>query len=310
MRWRETVPARFSCLLAAALAIGVLGGCSVRRMAVNALGNALAAGGSSYASDDDPELVKGALPFALKTIEGLLDTPQRHRALLLAAASGFTQYSYAFVQSEADYVEADDFAAAKAMRARAVRLYLRARGYGLRGLEEAAPGCGAELTREPQRCLARLGRADIGLLYWTAAPWAAAISLAKQNAELTADLALTEALMRRGLELDEGWSEGAIHDFFIAYEGGRPPAAGGSVERARRHLERALVLAHGRRAAPLVSFAETVALGAQDRAEFETLLNKALAIDPDAAPEQRLANLVAQKRARWLLARAPELFLE
>jgi predicted anti-sigma-YlaC factor YlaD len=46
----------------------------------------------------------------------------------------------------------------------------------------------------------------------------------------------------------------------------------------------------------------------QDRAEFERLLKRALEIDPDARPEWRLANLVMQRRARWLLARTDSLF--
>ena len=48
----------------------------------------------------------------------------------------------------------------------------------------------------------------------------------------------------------------------------------------------------------------------QDRAEFESLLEKAMAVDLDAAPEQRLANLIAQRKARFLLDNADELFLE
>jgi predicted anti-sigma-YlaC factor YlaD len=51
-------------------------------------------------------------------------------------------------------------------------------------------------------------------------------------------------------------------------------------------------------------------LPAQDRAEFESLLKQAIAVDPGARPEWRLANLVMQKRARRLLARADELFPE
>jgi hypothetical protein len=34
------------------------------------------------------------------------------------------------------------------------------------------------------------------------------------------------------------------------------------------------------------------------RREFEALLRQALAVDPDARPEWRLANLVMQRRAR------------
>ncbi|MFZ2445210.1 MAG: TRAP transporter TatT component family protein, partial [Syntrophobacteraceae bacterium] len=73
---------------------------------------------------------------------------------------------------------------------------------------------------------------------------------------------------------------------------------------------RAVQLAGGRRAAPLVAFAETVDVSTQDRAEFKELLDRALAIDIDAAPEQRLANVIAQRRARWLLDRMDRLFLE
>ena len=48
-------------------------GCSVKKIAINALGNALSEGTSSFGKDDDPELVRDAVPFALKTIEMLID---------------------------------------------------------------------------------------------------------------------------------------------------------------------------------------------------------------------------------------------
>lgn len=303
-------PPRFAPLLV--LAALLLPACSARRVAVNALANALAAGGETYATDDDPELVAAAIPFGLKTIEALLAESPRHEGLLLAAASGFTQYAYAFVQAEADYLEERDLARATALRARARRLYARALGYGLRGLEVRHPGFGAALRDDSLRApaLAKATKADVPLLYWTGAAWGAAISLSKEDAELTADQGLVEALQRRALALDEGFGQGAIHDFFIAFEGGRPAAAGGSAERARAHLERAVALSGGKRAAPYVSFAESVSVGAQDRAGFEEMLGKALAVDPDAVPELRLANTVSRRRAAWLLARADELFVE
>ena len=111
------------------------------------------------------------------------------------------------------------------------------------------------------------------------------------------------------LALDETFEAGAIHDFFIAYEGGRA-TVGGSIAEARHHLERALELSRGHRASPLVSFAETVSVGRQDKAEFKQLLDRALAVDPNAAPEFRLANVLAQRRARWLLGRTEELFVD
>jgi predicted anti-sigma-YlaC factor YlaD len=62
-------------------------------------------------------------------------------------------------------------------------------------------------------------------------------------------------------------------------------------------------------ASPYVSLAETVSVSKQDRAEFESLLKRALAIDPNTKPEWRLSNIVMQRRARWLLSREDDLFL-
>lgn len=294
------------------VAVLTLTGCSIRRLAVRSLGSALAGGADVYASDDDPELVAGALPFGLKTIEALLAEDPKNPQLLLAAASGFTQYAYAFVQQEADFVEERDLERATALRERARRLYLRALEYGWRALELDFPGLRARLQSDPAAAegkLAGLGKQHVPLLYWTASSWAAAISIAIEDAEMTADLGVVEAMMRRALALDEGYDSGALHDFFLAYEGSRA-SVGGSLEKAREHFDRAMALAKGKRAGPLVSLAETVAVANQDRAEFQRLLDQALALDPNAAPEQRLANVIAQRRARWLLAHADALFVE
>jgi hypothetical protein len=123
------------CLVAAASF-----GCSTKRMAVAWLGDALAGGQATFAEDDDPDLVGAAVPFALKTTEALLKEAPRHRALRLAAASGFAQYTYGLLQQQADFVEAHDLDQATGLRARARRLYLRARDHGLSGLEIDCPG--------------------------------------------------------------------------------------------------------------------------------------------------------------------------
>jgi predicted anti-sigma-YlaC factor YlaD len=307
-------PALFLPLLLvpiAALAFGLAGCSSVQRLAVNRVGDALAQGGSVYASDDDPELVFQAVPFALKTVESLLAQSPRHKGLLLAAASGFTEYAYGALQQEADYVEARDLARATELRNRARKLYLRAMGYGWRGLEVDLPDLRQRLRvdADPDHALSATTRAQVPLLYWTGAAWGAAIAISKDDPELTADQSRAAALIRRVLALDEGFEAGAAHDFMIAYEGGRA-SVGGSLAEARRHLQRSLELARGHRAGPLVTFAETVSVGRQDKAEFKQLLEQALAVDANAAPDFRLANVLAQRRARWLLGRTEELFVE
>ena len=69
-------------------------------------------------------------------------------------------------------------------------------------------------------------------------------------------------------------------------------------------------LTGGGLASPYVSYAENVCVQTQDRSQFEALLQRAIAIDPDATKKWRLENHISQRRARWLLSRADELFLE
>jgi predicted anti-sigma-YlaC factor YlaD len=301
---------RAAAWLAAAVALAAGSGCSIKRYAINKLGDSLAASGATYASDDDPQLIREALPFSLKLIESLLAESPRHRGLLFAAASGFTQYSYAFVHQDADEMEERDLAVSTVLKTRARRLYLRARNYGMRGLEVRHPGLEKQLRDDPAAAAARLTRTDVPLAYWTAVSWAAAISVSKDNPDLVAAQPMVETLIDRAFNLNEDFDQGAIHSFLITYEMGRPGGETGAPARSRKRFARAMELTGGRQAGPLVSLAENVSVAAQNRKEFEELLKRAIEIDADAKPDCRLANLVAQRRARWLLGRADRLFVD
>ena len=286
----------------------LINGCAglVRDLAADALSG----GGLTYAADDDPELVRDALPFALKTTEALLEDAPTNAKLLLPAAAGFTQYAYAFVQQDAEQMDTTDPEAAKPLFARARKLYMRARRYGLQGLETRHEHFRATFARDRAAALTRTDGHDVPFLYWTAAAWAAEISISKSDLALVGELPAVEALMGRALALDEAYDFGAIHEFYVAYDGGRAESAGGGVTRARQHLDRALALSQGKKVAPLVTWAETVSVQAQDRKQFDEMLDRALSFDVDEAPRFRLANLIAKLRARRLRVRAGDLFLK
>jgi predicted anti-sigma-YlaC factor YlaD len=284
-------------------------GCSIKRYAVDTLGDSLARGTSTFSSDDDIELIGEALPFSLKLVESLLAERPGHRSLLLAAASGFMQYSYVFVQQPADEIESIDISKCLEMRVRARRLYIRARNYGLRGLEVAHPGIEKALRQTPDDAVRTLVASDVPLAYWTAASWASAMALGKDNPELIADQPIVEALIDRAAALDDRFEAGAIHSFLIAYEPARQGGKGDPLARSRRHFELAVELSDAKLAGPYVTYAEAVSVAKQDRIEFESILRRALAIDVNAKPEWRLANIAYQRRAHWLLSHTDDLFV-
>jgi predicted anti-sigma-YlaC factor YlaD len=280
--------------------------CSLKKYTLRTVGDALAAdASSSMGSDNDPQLIRDATPFTLKLVEMLLARNPRHSGLLLAAASGFTEYSYAFVQLNAD--ETEDKAEAAAMRARAAKLYLRARDYGMRGLELRHANFAQELKKDPKAAVQQLKSEDVPFMYWTAVSWAGALA-ASRDLFMLPQIPQFEALILRALELNESWEEGRIHTFMIGYEMGSPTRGGEKAARAKQHFERAVELSRGRQAGPYVVYAESVLEAQRDRNGFEAALKKALAIDVNLEPQVRLQNLILQRRARWLLGRTNLLF--
>jgi len=290
----------------------LLCGCaSIKRMAINQVGDALAEGNSVFETDEDLELVGEALPFGLKLMESLLSRSPRHKGMLTAACRGFTSYSYAYVHFDAEVTkEQVDLDEGRRGEARARRLYLRARDYGLRALEESYEGITGEIAADPRSAAARVGEEDVPLLYWNAAALGLAISVSRGDAHMLVRIPEVEALLDRALELDEGWQKGSLHEFAIVLASAGTTFDLDAVPELRKHYERALALSEGRRASLFVTWAESVSVATQDAAEFREMLEHALKVDPDEAKEIRLMNLVSQRRARWLMGRIDDLFLD
>ncbi len=307
-RYHHGEATRFArILLAAALSVGLLGACSIKQTAVDLIGDAITGGKANvYMTDDDPDLVLAAIPFGLKTYEGMLEASPEHRGLLLATAQGFTAYAF-LLQRRADRIDGDDLGGARKLRARARKLYLRGRDYALRGLETAHDEFTAKLKKDPRSALAATVKDDVPFLYWAGVSWAGALSAAMDDLDLVAEMPLAGMLVARVLVLDEAYDRGAPHEFFVSFESARP---GGSAKKVRAHYRRGLELSRGQRASVHLAFAEAVALPTQDLPEFRRLIAKTLAVDPDHAPDLRLVNTIARHRALWLQSRIPDLFLD
>ncbi len=285
----------------------LLGTGCLKNIATGALADALS-GGSGLSTDDDPELVRDAAPFGLKTMESVFKEQPKHVGLITSLASGFTQYAYAFVQQDADADElAGKSSSARPKRERAKKLLLRARDYGLLGLELKSPGITEKLKsmKDLDPALAALKKEDLPLVYWTAAAWALAIGNGKEDMGLVSQLPAPEALMLRALALDPDWEKGTVHEFFVSYLPSKP---GGSEQKAREHFERAQALHGGTHLGMYLSWAEGVLVQQQKREEFTAMLQKVLAFDVNLAPENRLANTIAQRRAKLLQANLDDLF--
>jgi predicted anti-sigma-YlaC factor YlaD len=299
-------------VLSVALALSA---CNLKTVAMRSLADAVAEPGNTYARDDDPQLVASALPVLLKIMEQLRDGLPDHKGIRLALVRNFTSFGVAFVKDEADRLSETNVQRGKEVYGRARRLLMRAYGYGLEGLELAAPGFRGEFTSgNPERRKAAVSRLtkkeDVPLLFWTAAALGSAISSAKDDMNLVGELPLVETLMTRAIQIDESYDEGALHEFFITYDMTRGAGRGGGPASAEKHYRRALELGQNKKLSPHVTWAEDVLVEQQNKKEFVRVLEMVVATDVDKDLDHRLVNVIAQRRARWLLSRTADLFAE
>jgi predicted anti-sigma-YlaC factor YlaD len=291
----------------------VCAACSVNKMAVKAVSDALTGEGSNdvFTGDSDPQLVGDALPFAIKMYESLLSANPNHQGLILTTGSLFVMYANAFVQGPAELLPRDEYAERQAAMERAKKLYLRGADILYGGLEKKYPGFSENSrTGDFPKILAKMKKADVPSLYWAAAGYLSAYSLNPFDMELGVKIPELISLANRAYELDPDFNSGALDDFFVLAYASLPESMGGNKSLVDTHYQRALEKSGGRLAGPYVSYASAVSIPAQDYDTFKICLETALALDPDADPGNRLVNIISQRKARYLLDNAGLYFID
>jgi predicted anti-sigma-YlaC factor YlaD len=286
--------------------------CSINKLAMNAVADALTGEGSSdvFTGDPDPQLVGDSIPFAIKMYESLLSANPDHQGLMLTTGSLFVMYANAFVQGPAEMLPRSEWEEREAALARSKQLYLRGYGILYDALEKKFSGFKKANVEKGtiQPLLQKCKKTDVSLLYWAVAGGLSAYSIDILDYELSANIPQWSAMIQRAYELDPNYSTAALDEFFILYYASLPELLGGDIERAEYHYKLALEKTGGNSAGAYVSYAQAICVPAQNYDAFKDCLEKAIAIDPNKDTSTRLVNIITQKKARWLLENAWTLF--
>jgi len=304
-----------SVILSGLLCLVLSVSCSINKMAINAVSDAISGTGSSdvFTGDPDPELVGDALPFAIKMYEALLSQNPKHQGLLLTTGSLFVMYANAFVQGPAEMLDPIDYYQERLESLeRAKKLYLRGTEILYSALNYRYSGFSAATVQEGTLAplLKKCKKDDVSLLYWTAAGSFAAYSIDVFDFNLGYNIPEWGAMMARAYELDPDYNNGAIDEFYILYYASLPENMGGDKDKAEIHFQRALEKSGGLSAGAYVSYAKAVCANAQnqDYDAFVENLEKALDIDPDQDKSNRLVNTISQRKAKHMLDNAYDYF--
>ncbi len=194
-------------------------------------------------------------------------------------------------------------------------MYLRGSRYALRSLDIRHKGFAQALYENRfEQYSEKLEKEDVTDLYWYGMGIMGALSIDITDPHIAPMRKNAVMLIEKGYELDSSFNQGAFHDFFVQYYASLPESMGGGLDKAEYHFKKAVELSEGKKASPYVSYAINVCTKKDDEEhsgveDFKNVLEKALAIDENEVPENKLENIIFKKKAQWLLDNVGDYFL-
>lgn len=319
---------RLACLVA------VLAGCqgTIQHMAAGTTAQILAKAQPALQMESDYELAARAVPGALKTIEGFYVADEQP-VLREILTEGYCQYATAFVEDEWEIAKfAQDLDKVDSINERASKMFTRCFNYAVMDLPK---GFDKDIFGTPEAATKRIN--SIGLDHRTPLMWAGVglggmINHNLSRVEMLSYLPVVKTILERIVAIDtaqRGQIDGTkkvpcdsnctVHLALPHIALGMVYSAasaqfGGDANRAKAEFETALRITadkdhpDGKMLLPRTLLAYRVGLMTNDRKLFHDELVKVLETDPAIWPEQRLANEVAQRRARRYLSHEKDLF--
>lgn len=294
------------------LAIACLGllGCDLTKITANGTSGLFQRAAPAFEQHWDYELAGSAMPGNIVQMEGLLRIVPENKIIVMNAVRLYTAYAYGWVEDRVElHVLENDHPAAEEQLRRARYMYLRARDLAKHrialdhdGFDEAYQAGLPQFREWLQRTFKKPEHAEG--IFWAGYAWGSYINASKHDMVAVADLPFAKALIERSVELDPTYFNGA-GTIFLAVVATEAPGA--DLDAAEPLWNQALELTERRNLLTLVNMARTYAVRRQDRELYVSLLREVLEAG-DIAPNQRLTNMIAKRRAARYLRQVEERF--
>jgi len=309
----------------ALLAIVSLTSCSIKQMAFSSVSDMLAPPASAKPGDgpnpmaaltgeNDPKLVGDFFPTALKLYEIMHLQNPNHYGLAVMSGQLYVMYANAFIQQNASELPSERYSEQNAEYERAINFYLRGKNYVFDGLEKRYPGLKAAVTGTDmelaRKILSSCKKEDVAALYWASAGTLGAFSLNPLDSKLLSIIPGTLEMLERATVLDPAYGNGGLWEVLVSFYAGAPSALGGDIDKAKTAYENALKYSEGKSPSTYIGYARSFCIPSQDSAGFDEAIEKALAIDPESQPDNRLVLTIAHRQAQWLKDHKTDYFLE
>ena len=249
---------------------------------------------ATISESDDPETIEQALPAYMILVSSMIRSDPDNVDLLLSGAHLYSAYASIFVENK------------QRQRVLAQHAYDYA-SHALCIQKPVACDANKQSYHQYEQTLKLFTKADVKLLFAYGGAWAGLIEANNSDWNAVADLPRVKSVLKRVVQLDENISNGDAHVYLGVLDSLIPPAMGGKPELAKAHFEKAIKISQGTNLMAKVLYAEKYARLVFNRELHDRLLREVVAADIGQS-SHRLVDVLAQQRARKLLANASDYF--
>ena len=254
---------------------------------------------------DQPELVSIYFEKKIKKLEKSdMTSLDQQRDLMRTKV----EYGFGIIMEHADRLIDVDYSSALDKYKKANIIFKDARDSGISILNDRYSNFNEWIRRGVEL---QFTNNDIIDLYWLAAAYGGAISSSRGDPFELIHLPKVGRILRKCIELDPEWNNGAVYSAMMSFTSTRTDISEDLLrDSVDFYFNKAILYSDSLDAGPFLAYAESIHKTYQERKEFEDKLNYVIDMKTKSRSRYELPNLIAKNRAKWLLSKTDDYFLE
>ena len=218
------------------------------------------------------------------------------------------EYGFGIIMEQASRLIDEDYSKAMAKYEQANKIFSEARDSGISIMSKKYPSFNKWLNKETT---IDFSADDMNDIYWLAASIGGCISSSRGDPFELINLPNVGRLLRTGIDIYPEWANGSFYSAMMSFTTTRSDLNETMLrDSVDFYFNKAIFYSNGKDAGPYLTYAESIHKPFQERKSFVDKLNYVINMENKPSNEFELTNLLAKSRAKWLLARTDEYFLE
>ena len=254
---------------------------------------------------EQPKLVSVYFERKIEKLEKIKSPDLDSQRLLMRTK---VEYGFGIIMEQASRLIEEDYSQAMAKYKQANKIFAEARDSGILIISKKYPNFKKWLNKEAS---IDFNADDMNDIYWLAASIGGCISSSRGNPFELINLPNVGRLLRTGIDINPEWENGSFYSAMMSFTTTRSDLNEVMLrDSVDYYFDKAILFSNGKDAGPYLTYAESIHKPFQERKNFVDKLNYVINMENKPNNEFELTNLLAKSRAKWLLARTDEYFLE